>query len=285
MKLSKYTTELRYICEVESGLDSSVGYNDIDTVIQKAIPKIFSFDFPIFDKDYRNVLCTKILMHYYTREIGEETYGLWKLRLQTKLNEIMPYYNQMYESQLLKFNPLYDIDTTTEHTGSGTGNEDETIAINRDGTSNKNNSETTTDVANTTSVVSDTATSGSNDSELDLYSDTPQGGIENVENADYLSNIRKKSGTNSASSSSNGNTEVDYTDNLKKDGSLSEAYTNEESHTKENTQRSTEEYITKVAGKSGGVSYSKMLQDFRKTFLNIDMEIIENLANIFMNVW
>ena len=121
--MSKYTTEVRYICEKEAGYNESKGYNDIDEIISKSIPKIFSFDFPIFDEAYRNVLCSKILRHYYTREICVETYGLWKLRLQTKLTEIMPFYNQLYESELIKFNPLYDVDLQTRHEGEKFGTE------------------------------------------------------------------------------------------------------------------------------------------------------------------
>ena len=71
--MSKYTTELRYICETETGLSESVGHTKIKDGIAKAIPKIFDFDFPIFDESYRNVLETKILKLYYTREIGLET--------------------------------------------------------------------------------------------------------------------------------------------------------------------------------------------------------------------
>lgn len=120
--MSKYTTELRYICEVEAGLSESKGYNQLDTILTAAAPNIFNFSFPIFDESYRLTLEKKILRHFYTREISEETYGLWKLRLEDKLNLIMPYYNKMYESELLEFNPLYDVDYTKEGSSEGSGN-------------------------------------------------------------------------------------------------------------------------------------------------------------------
>lgn len=74
--------------------------------------------YPCFDDKYRKDLQGKILLHYYTREICEETFGLWKLRLISKLNDIMPYYNQMYtetfEKYLGKDYNLFDnIDITT----------------------------------------------------------------------------------------------------------------------------------------------------------------------------
>lgn len=115
--MSRYTTELRFICEQQAGYDKQQGYNNVKNVLEKAYPKVFDFDYPIFDTLYKPVLEKKILRHYYTREICEETYGLWKLRLEDKMNNIMPYYNQLYESELLQFNPFYDTDfTEKQHT-------------------------------------------------------------------------------------------------------------------------------------------------------------------------
>ena len=88
--MSRYTTEVRYICESLAGLDKSVGYSNVNEVIEKSRNKIFP-SFEIFDESYRPVLETKILKHFYTREIGCETFGLWQLRLDAKLSVIMPY--------------------------------------------------------------------------------------------------------------------------------------------------------------------------------------------------
>ena len=62
--MSKYTTEVRFICETLAGYDESQGYNKVEDIIADARPKIFDFDFPIFDESYRNVLETKIIKHY-----------------------------------------------------------------------------------------------------------------------------------------------------------------------------------------------------------------------------
>lgn len=159
--MSKYTTELRFICETAAGLTESAGYANVNEIIEKAIPKIFSFDFPIFDDDYKNVLCTKILKHFYTREISEETVGLWRLRLETKMNEIMPYYNNLYKAWSVDFNPLNDTDVTTMHT------------LERD------------ENRNTESNLSGETT------DYSLYSDTPQGALTGVENETYMTNAQK----------------------------------------------------------------------------------------------
>ena len=55
--MSKYTTEVRYICEVYSGLTESVGYDKIDEVLNGSWNKVFDFDFPMFDDNYRKALC------------------------------------------------------------------------------------------------------------------------------------------------------------------------------------------------------------------------------------
>lgn len=119
--MSKYTTEVRFLCESLTGHTESVGFTSVDEILTQAAPLIFSFDFPMFDNAYRLPLERKILRHYYTREISEETYGLWKLRLEDRLNVIMPYYNKLYESAVLSFNPFYDVDLTTEHAGNQSG--------------------------------------------------------------------------------------------------------------------------------------------------------------------
>ena len=87
--MSKYTTEVRYICETAAGYNSSQDRPKVAQILAEAAPKIFDFDFPIFDEDYRLPLEIKILRHYYTREICAETVGLWKLWLEDKMNLIL----------------------------------------------------------------------------------------------------------------------------------------------------------------------------------------------------
>lgn len=299
--MSKYTSEVRFICESLTGHEESSGYDGIDEIIEQAIPLIFSFDFPIFDENYREVLCTKILRHYYTREIGLETYGLWKLKLQTKLNEIMPYYNKLYESELLKFNPLYDVNMTTVNSGSKTG-ESTNIGNNENKrTSNRQDklSAVQTDEDSRTNTLSgsnteesDSLTAGNNVNR-DMYSDTPQGALTGVESGNYLTNARKvtgetnasevgkRSGTsNSTESSSGRNSSVNT-----KEESGSGSETNTGFTQTVDKSKNTEDYVMQVMGKTGGVSYAKLLKEFRDTFLNIDMDIIRDLGELFMLLW
>ena len=113
--MSKYTTEVRFICEYYAGLKESVDLNNVEQVIKNSREEIFNFYYPIFNEEYRAQLEQKILRHYYTREIGFETVGLWRLKLQTAMCEIMPYYNELYKSALFEYNPLYDTDINIIH--------------------------------------------------------------------------------------------------------------------------------------------------------------------------
>ena len=45
--MSKYTTEVRYICEMYAGLEESVGFDDIGRVITDSRDKIFDFEYPV----------------------------------------------------------------------------------------------------------------------------------------------------------------------------------------------------------------------------------------------
>ena len=198
--MSKYTTELRFICENSAGLTESVGYNSVDSVLDKCRDKIFDFDFPIFDESYRVPLENKILKHYYTREIGAETVGLWKYWLNVKLNEIMPYYNQLYKSTLIEFNPMYDVDLTTDYQKVDNGNKNTTGSFSETGNKADTFSETGTksgsvhEVGNTEESGSTSGTTSGNKTDTDggkndhweYFSETPEGGINGVADLRYL---------------------------------------------------------------------------------------------------
>lgn len=252
-KTSKYTTEVRFICEQYADLNESQGYSNVDEIVQKALPKIFDFSFPIFDEKYRNVLCEKIIKHFYTREIGCETVALWKLWLNVKMNEIMPYYNKLYKSELIKFNPMYNVDVTTTHTGKGSNNK------NRDFTSDNTYSGNSTNTTNTT-LDSDN---------WNKTLDTPQGSIQNIMNDSYLTSATHDTGNSSGSTTNNGTSD---TTEKKTDSETEKIST-------------TDEYIESVRGKNSGESYSKVLSDFRDTFLNIDMMVIEECNDLFFQLW
>ena len=85
---------------------------ELGTLIQRNYPLNLN-SYPIFDESYRNTLNNKIVTHYYFREIGLPTPDKFNFYLGMRMNEIMPYYNKLYESELIKFDPLITNLTTT----------------------------------------------------------------------------------------------------------------------------------------------------------------------------
>lgn len=201
--MSHYTTELRYI--VESGYNLGLA------------------DYPIFDESYRPQLNNKIIDHFYFREIGLETAALFKRFLNRKLNEIMPYYNQLYKSALMEIEPLLRVDLMETFHRTDNGEFNGTM---NDSTNNFN-----------------------------VYSDTPQGTLNtpDIQNNTYASSASKDENTQKTDTKQT-------TDNVLQ-------------HTKHNW------------GNPGTRSDSEMLLEYRKTFLNIDMMVIEELEPLFMQIF
>lgn len=255
--MSKYTTEVRFICENASGLTESVGCNNVDDVISNSWNKIFTSKVSIFDENYRETICKKILKHYYLREISCETVGIWKLWMNTKLEEIMPYYNQLYESARLKFEPFYDTDYKRTS--------DRTVASTESGSGNTSTSSTTDSTNQSTSSVNSSGKS------TDKYADTPQGALTNVENGSYLTNARIVDESGESTTNVNGSDSVTISG------------TGESTSTgKKDTKDDFDESVT---GKVGTTSYSKMLAEYRETFLNIDMLVIDEFKDLFFTLW
>ena len=281
--MSIYTTEVRYICEVEAGYDVSQGFSKIDEILDKAVPKIFDFEWPIFDEEYRVPLEKKILRYFYTREIGCETYGHWKLMLQNKLCEIMPYYNQLYKSELLMagVNPLNDVDYTK--TGNRTDDGADTRTTESSGTGN-------TEVKSTNKVVRSATDSGTNEAVVSgnqghvrKYSDTPQGALSGVESGTYLTEAEVNTDTDNTTTTTTTNNKEDATDQT--DSSGTNKNTTSETTNSRGTTNNTAEYLERVTGKMGGTSYAKLLRELRESFLNIDGLVLKDLGTLFMNIW
>lgn len=102
--MASYTTELYNVMRDMGGNYSNpLMIQNMAPIILSSWEAIFT-PFPIWEESYREVLCTKILAHYYNREIGSETPALFIFRLNRKMQEIMPYYVQLYNTQ------LFDVD-------------------------------------------------------------------------------------------------------------------------------------------------------------------------------
>lgn len=136
--------------------------------IKNLIDNNFDFkmtSYPIFDENYRNTLNQNILYHYYESEIGFETAPLFRFYLNQKLNEIMPYYNELYRLQ-------------KDILESGlTNNVNLTETFKRDTATNTNSNSTSQN-------------NGTNKSK-NVFLDTPQGDLYkgDIDDTDYATNV------------------------------------------------------------------------------------------------
>lgn len=235
---ASFTVELG--CLVENGFD--LGMNS----------------YPIFDDDYREQLNNKIIEHFWFREIGQETPQLFKMLLNRTMNEIMPYYNELYKSTLLDYNPLTNVDVTT------TANRD--IARAEDRTTDRK------DAYATNRSESAQSSSGSNTASTGrtVNSMTPQ--MQLAGNEDYASSLVDVSsnadtnGTTQSSASSKDSGQTDVNELAKMNAT------------------DTENYVDHVAGLQG-ITAANAIMQMRDAIINVDMMVIYALEPLFMQVW
>lgn len=198
--------------------------------IKTLIDNNFDFQmtqYPIFDENYRKTLNHNILYHYYENEIGFETAPLFRLYLNQKLNEIMPYYNELYKAQKKLI--------------------DENLLLNNVNLTESLQGSNTTE----TSSTSQSTNKGKN-----LFQDTPQGNISqqdiNAQNV-YATNITLNDNSINDNSSANGS--------------------------------GTNEYIKTIIGNNGGKFNIDILNDIKNNLINIDLMIINELNDLFMQIF
>lgn len=239
--MAKYTTQLRTIIEY-----NSTPGKPITDRIKEAAPKIFDFDFPMWLESYRETLEYKILLHYFSNEIGFETVGLWKLYLNQRLNEIMPYYNDVYLTTTDKFSSAYDMDVTETLKRTLTGSDNTSTEVNGKNT--------------------DTTTTTAKDNTQQLNSNYPQAQVEGNQNnlfygttgtnEDATSNSKTKNqGTNKTNSKSRGNS------------------------------KTTEQHTIQRKGITGSRTPWEIAQSYRNSIINIDVQVINALKDLFMMIY
>lgn len=160
--MAKYTIELRKICDIYGRDEVENWFKDYDIANYLTPTQIEQINkFNVWSKDR---LATKIVDHYYMREIGFETPALFKHYAKVKIQEIMERQFPKIYSNFLEYDPLSNVDFTEEYTReiTGTGK--------NEGNSNSNSS--------------------NNASGLNVNSDTPQGQIskQDILNGAYASN-------------------------------------------------------------------------------------------------
>lgn len=183
--------------------ESLANYNATDTTKIKDMWKIarrtlFDFNYILTANVDKATFEQNIINHYIMRRINYPTVTLFKIMLENKLNEILPKYNMLWDSQInwnifkggISERHLEDV-TESTNTGNTTDNVTQTGESNDIGTNtNKINTENITNTIASNSM-----------------SDTPQNNIEDVKNGTYVTefnyNVGDTTGNNTTDSTTN----------------------------------------------------------------------------------
>lgn len=84
--------------------------------------------YPIFDEEYRKILNGKIIDEYFNQEIGVETIDMFTLNIRKNLDQIMPYYNQLYETLSIEYSALDTMRIHSVGLSATEGNEEVTAS-------------------------------------------------------------------------------------------------------------------------------------------------------------
>ena len=220
---------------------------------------VFTFDYPFYndnvdDKKEFEELFEK---YFYFREIGFETPDRFKMKLESKLKLIMPYYRQL---ALTEWNKVKTVElmmnsknltetTTHEQTLSGTST----------------NSGTSTSSINQ-------STNGSNNSTLSQSSKESrlENGVSSVSLSDgYLTGVSESSQTTTDTNSNEG----------------TQSGTTEEQATTNTNQTITDTTTFTSKGDIGIQTPAYAITEWRKVIINLNEQIIKECEDLFMKIY
>lgn len=255
--------------------------------------ELFDFDYEFDDPNFKEEIEQAIIDHYFFSEIGQETPDRFKQRFKTRWRRIMSYYNKLYNTTLLSYDPLvnYTINEGLNQLAKTQNNQDATT-----NTTNKGNTSTQSDTTNVTDAngnmsVTDntqTTTNGNTTSQTnDKDSNYPQ---QAIAGGDYRSG-EKTSTVTSTNDSTSKNTGTVKTDNT----SHSEGNTNT-SGTANSTDTGTSineivssgtnetEYEKTIEGLTG-TTYQELISKERSNLLRIIDMVIQEMKPSFYLVY
>ena len=188
-------------------------YNIEDYLLPNQIKQMQ--DFPLWSKDK---LASKIVDHYYMREIGLETPQLFKHYAKVKMQEIMEEKLPYIYTVALDYDPLVNVDFTETFDKISNENSENISNITNNNTQN---------ITNNSNSKSNSKSSG-----LNINSDTPETNIDkdNILNGNYASN------TSATENNSDITDETKNTSNVK-NNSISNGNNNSTSNNTENYTR------------------------------------------------
>ena len=218
---------------------------------QPLINGVFTFDYDFYNDNQQDKETFEKLFisHFYFREIGFETPERFKMKLQAKLNLIMPYYRQLALTEWDKLKSIEQMMTsknlteTTEHTQSIQGN-----------------SETQSNQSSSSNATQ--STSSNNESKSSNLAD----GVSQSSLTDgYLTSSGKTEQTDTSQTEATGNTNQSISGN--------------------NEQQLMEKTTFTSKGDIGVQTPAYAITEWRKVIINLNQMIINECEDLFMKLY
>ena len=212
---------------------------------------VFTFDYEFYSDNIQDKETFEKLFvsHFYFREIGFETPERFKMKLQAKLNLIMPYYRQLAMTEWDKVRSIEqmmeskNLTETTEHTQSIQGN-----------------TETQSNQSSSSNATQNT--SSSNESKASNLAD---GVSQSSLDDGYLTSSGKTEQTDNTQSEATGNANQSILGN--------------------NEQQLTEKTTFTSNGDIGIQTPAYAIAEWRKVIININQMIINECEDLFLKIY
>lgn len=238
---------------------------------QPLIKGVFTFDYSFYsdnptDKEEFEKL---FVNYYYFREIGFETPERFKVKLQAKLNLIMPYYQQLAMTEWDKVKTAEqmmeskNLTETTEHSQQLSG----------DNTTNSNASGEVTSSQNSSGTSTNNQTSSS---QTTSKSSSLADGVSQASLTDgYLTSVQ----------STDDNATITQTNEDTNEATASSQNQSNQVVTGTNSQQLTETTIFTSKGDVGIQTPAYAIAEWRKVLININKMIIDECEDLFMKIY
>ena len=276
-----------YTMRLQTMIEQPTQYQNDLTFKKKLAAGVEAFfkdiEYPIFNESYKKTFEENFVRHFYMREIGFETEFLFKFHLESWLKLNMPYYNKLFESELLEFEPFTNVDMYVDETVD-TDSEDNSKVNTKEKRSNTFNNDTNT---TGTTGTTGTSTNTGNTFNRNLHTDTPDNRLAITTNdgdgvIEYASSIDESKGK--SSDKNDYESDTTNTSNTKQTGLSNDDILND--MTGNNTNETTRVLANHRYGKEGTQTYMSMLQELRATYLNIEKQIFNEMnKELFMLVY
>ena len=267
--------------------------------------ELFDFDYTFNDQAFKAELEQAVIDFYYDYEIGQETPDMFKRKFKARWNRIITYYNDLYNTTLLTYNPLtnYSMDEALDQLSTINNTQDTTSNTTNSGTTGVTGSDTSDQTITADSTRTDDLTNTSDSTRTDnttqdtdsneMVSDYPQ---QPIAGGDYLNGER-----DTTSSTKNTGT-VENTDTNTQTGTVTDSgssttnidNTNTSTTNQDDTSDTTANVTnngtndmnyTKTIEGITGITYQELIQRERANILRIAGSVINEMKPCFILVY